>query len=163
MSKLIAICGKICSGKSFYANNILANENAVILSVDELTFFVSNNLQGENYNRLAENVKEYLKTKAVELIKKGISVIFDWGFWTRESRRSLTEFCKLKDIDIEWHFVDISDEDWEINIEERNNKILSGIKDYNFYIDDGLKDKCLFLWEKPESNEINVLYKFNRK
>lgn len=31
MSKIIAICGKICCGKSYYAKQIKEKENAVIL------------------------------------------------------------------------------------------------------------------------------------
>ena len=37
MAKIIVICGKICCGKSYYANQIKEKENAVILSCDELT------------------------------------------------------------------------------------------------------------------------------
>ena len=32
MAKLIAICGKVCSGKSYYAKNLREKENAVNLS-----------------------------------------------------------------------------------------------------------------------------------
>ena len=34
MPKIIALCGKICSEKTFYANKIKERENAVILSTD---------------------------------------------------------------------------------------------------------------------------------
>ena len=34
MPKIIALCGKICSGKTFYANKIKERGNAVILSTD---------------------------------------------------------------------------------------------------------------------------------
>lgn len=37
MAKIIVICGKICCGKSYYANQIKEKENTVILSCDELT------------------------------------------------------------------------------------------------------------------------------
>ena len=37
MTKIIAICGKICSGKSYYSTELRKKENAVILSCDELT------------------------------------------------------------------------------------------------------------------------------
>lgn len=47
MAKVIAICGKICSGKSYYANKIKDKLNAVILSTDEVTFDLIDNEQGE--------------------------------------------------------------------------------------------------------------------
>ncbi len=37
MAKIIAICGKICCGKTYYANQIKEKEKAIILSCDELT------------------------------------------------------------------------------------------------------------------------------
>ena len=47
MPKIIALCGKICSGKTFYANKIKERENAVILSTDEVTFYLMDNEQGD--------------------------------------------------------------------------------------------------------------------
>lgn len=66
MSKLIAICGKICSGKSYYANQLKKNENAVILSTDEATFDLIENEQGEFYNIFAQRVNGYLKKKLLK-------------------------------------------------------------------------------------------------
>ena len=36
MSKVILICGKICSGKSTYAEWLRVQNNAVLLSIDEI-------------------------------------------------------------------------------------------------------------------------------
>lgn len=47
MAKVIAICGKICSGKTYYANQMKDKENAVILSTDEATYDLIDNKQGE--------------------------------------------------------------------------------------------------------------------
>ncbi len=69
MSKIIAICGKICCGKSYYAKQIKEKENAVILSIDEATYDLIDNEQGEFYNAFAEIVNKYLMKKAVEIVK----------------------------------------------------------------------------------------------
>lgn len=37
MAQVIMTCGKICSGKSTYAQKLSKKYNAVILSVDEIT------------------------------------------------------------------------------------------------------------------------------
>ena len=37
MSKVIMTCGMICCGKSTYAKKLQAEQNAVILSVDDIT------------------------------------------------------------------------------------------------------------------------------
>lgn len=36
MGKVIIVCGKICSGKSFYSKSIKDSLNAVIISPDEV-------------------------------------------------------------------------------------------------------------------------------
>ena len=82
--KVFLICGKICSGKSYYAKKLKDKYNAVILSTDEVTFDLINNEQGEFYNIFAERVNLHLRKKAVEICKAGANVILDWGFWTRE-------------------------------------------------------------------------------
>ncbi len=65
MSKIIAICGKICCGKSYYTKQIKEKENAIILSIDEATYDLINNEQGEFYNAFAERVNKYFIKKAV--------------------------------------------------------------------------------------------------
>lgn len=43
MPKVILICGKIASGKSFYAIKIKNKEKVIILNTDELTFALFDN------------------------------------------------------------------------------------------------------------------------
>ena len=37
MSKVILTCGKICCGKTTYAQKLCKENNAILLSVDEIT------------------------------------------------------------------------------------------------------------------------------
>ena len=64
MGKVYLICGKICSGKSYYAKALKEKYNAVILSTDEAT----------------------------EICKAGANVILDWGFWTKENRSDISAY-----------------------------------------------------------------------
>lgn len=163
MSKVIAICGKICSGKTYYANQIKEKENAVILSTDEVTYDLMDNEQGELYDKLSQRVNSYLMKKSVELVNIGCNVILDWGFWTKANRKETTEYYNLHNINIEWHYIDIEDEAWEKNIEERNKKIKSSKGGPDFYVNKGLKEKILKVWEKPDRSEIDVWHSFKRK
>ena len=139
--KIIAICGKIASGKTYYANQIKEKENAVILNTDELTYSMFDNEQGEKYTELANRANEYLLKKATEIAKAGCNVIIDWGFWKAYNRKYTTEYFKSQNINIEWHYIDIDDISWEENIKERNNKIDNGENVTDFYVTDGLKKK----------------------
>ena len=59
--KVIALCGKIASGKTFYANQIKENENAIVFSIDELTFYMFDNRRGEDYTDLTKRAINYFK------------------------------------------------------------------------------------------------------
>lgn len=156
MSKIIAICGKICCGKSYYAKQIKEQENAVILSIDEVTYDLIDNEQGEFYDAFAERVNKYLMKKAAEIVKADCNVILDWGFWTKAERQETTKYFNQFGIDVEWHYVDIERSRRERLIEERNAKIKNGNGGSNFYVDEGLMEKLLSKFEEPTREEMNV-------
>ena len=158
MSKIIAICGKICSGKTYYSKQLKEKENAVILSCDELTKDLFNNDLGEKHDEMSIRIWYYLKKKSVELVNIGCTVILDWGFWTLENRKSLTEFYHSQNIPCEWHYIDVDDEAWHKNIEERNSRVLNGEGGSDYYLDEGLMNKLLSKWEAPAKEEIDVWY-----
>lgn len=158
MAKVIAICGKICSGKSYYAKQIKARYNAVILSTDEATYDLIKNEQGEFYDIFADRVNKYLRKKAAEIVSAGCNVILDWGFWTREERKETTDYFNIYGIDVEWHYINIEKNRWEKLIEERNKRIEEGSGSSDFYLDDGLMKKLLSKFEEPTREEIDVWY-----
>lgn len=43
MGKVIILCGKICSGKSYYSKQLKKSLNAVIITSDEATYELINN------------------------------------------------------------------------------------------------------------------------
>ena len=92
MAKVILICGKLASGKSYYAKQIKEKENVVILNTDELTYAMFDNEQGEKYMELAQRANNYLMNKAVEIVKANCNVILDWGFWKAHNRRYMNKF-----------------------------------------------------------------------
>ena len=49
MAKVFIMCGKLCSGKSTYANRIRQTHKAVILSIDEIMLTLLSGL--EEYKR----------------------------------------------------------------------------------------------------------------
>lgn len=159
MAKIIAICGKICCGKSYYAKKLAEKERAVILSCDELTKDLFDNDLGDKHDEMALRIWAYFKKKSVELVKADCTVILDWGFWSRENRRTLKEFYREQNILCEWHYIDVDDETWKRNISERNQRILDGQGGSDYYLDEGLMGKLLSLWEEPAKEEIDVWYR----
>lgn len=162
MAKVILICGKICSGKSYYARTLKDENNAVILSTDECTYDLIENEQGDFYNVFAQKVNLYLRKKAVEICHAGANVILDWGFWTKTNRTEISAYLAENHVNYEWHYIDVSDDVWEQNIKERNQRVKEGNGGSDFYVDDGLRQKVISLFEIPSPSEIDVWHKVEK-
>jgi len=163
VAKVIITCGKICSGKSFYSNKIKQELNAVVISPDEATFELINNEQGEFYNKFSERLNKYLTRKVGEIVKAGANVIFERGLWTHKDRKEIREYYRSNGIDCELHYVFVDDETWKQNITERNQRILDGNGGADFYLDEGLMKKLECKWEEPTADEVDVIYKVDRR
>ena len=159
MGKVFLICGKICSGKTRYAEELKRKHPAVLLSTDEVTWDLIRNEQGEFYNVFAERVNLYLRKKAAEICKAGADVILDWGFWTRQNRKDISDYLSENGVGYEWHYIDVSDEVWQRQIAERNRRIREGNGGSDFYVDSGLLEKLNTLFEIPDRDEIDVWYR----
>ena len=131
MGKVIIVCGKICSGKSYYSKSLKDSLNAVIISPDEATYELINNEQGEFYNIFSERLNKYLTKKVGEIAQAGANVIFERGLWTREDRKNVKEYYKNNGIECELHYVCVDNETWQKNIVERNKKITKGDNNAN--------------------------------
>ena len=162
MGKVIIICGKICSGKSYYAKQLKDELNAVIISPDEATYELINNEQGEFYDIFSKKLNKYLTKKVGEIAKAGANVIFERGLWSSKDRKDIREYYNENNIECEIHYVCVDDEIWKHNIEERNKRVLEGTGGSDFYLDEGLMKKLESKWEEPTEEEYDVIYKVER-
>lgn len=155
MSKVILICGKICSGKSTYANKLRTEERAVLLSCDEITLALFDGNIGEKHDEMVERTQNYFFSKSVEIVETGINVILDWGFWMKEERDFARDFYQKRNIECEFHYIHISDEIWITRINKRNAAILNH-QASAYFVDEGLAAKFGALFEMPGKDEIDV-------
>ncbi|MBQ3502996.1 MAG: AAA family ATPase [Clostridia bacterium] len=160
MTKVMAICGKICSGKSYYSKTL--KEKAVILSCDELTDVLFDNNLGNNHDEMSKRIWKYLLKKTEDIITASTNVILDWGFWSKHDRIYINEYFSSKGIVCEWHFINIDYVSWQKNIEERNQRVLTGMGGSDYYLDEGLMKKLLSKWETPNKEEIDVWFDLKR-
>ena len=156
MAKVILICGKICSGKSTYAEQLRVQNNAVVLSTDEITLALFGQHCGDKHNDYVERTQNYLFNKSLELIEVGINVILDWSFWLKEERDYAREFYNSRNIDCEFHYIDISDETWKVRLKKRNSEVLAE-EISAYYVDDNLATKFASIFEVPGEDEIDVI------
>ena len=157
MTKVYLICGKICCGKTTYAQKICNENNAVLLSVDEITLALFGQHCGEKHDEYVERTEKYLLNKSLELIENNINVVLDWGFWTKAERETAKEFYKPRNIVCELHYIDISDEVWKSRLHKRNNAVLAN-ETSAYYVDDNLAAKFASIFEVPSEDEIDVIY-----
>lgn len=156
MAKVYLICGKLCCGKTTYSQKLCAENDVVLLSVDEMTLTVFGQNCGDKHDEYVLNAKKYLLSKSLELIDKNINIVLDWGFWTRKEREFAKDFYKSRGIDCELHYIDISDDVCKARIEKRNKAVLTD-KTSAYYVDENLLDKFNSIFETPSEDEIDVV------
>ena len=148
MAKIIALCGKLCAGKSTYAQRLRDELPAVVLNSDELTLALP-----FNHDETYPVVKDYLFRKAVEIVRAGADVVLDFGFWSRADREHAKAFFAEAGVKLEWRCISVTDAEWPRNIASRNEKVLAG-EENSYFVDEGLMKKCLGLFEEPEPGEL---------
>lgn len=155
MARAILICGKICSGKSTYARELCAAQNAVLMSVDELMLALFEPHLGNMHDEYARRSQSYLLHQSLQIIKAGIDVVLDWGFWTRESRSAVQRFLSAHGVEWELHYLEVCDQTWQSRIQRRNADVLAGASQA-YYVDDNLMNKFRAQFEAPDSSEPDV-------
>ena len=155
MAKVILMCGRICSGKSTYAEQLRKQMNAVLLSVDEITLALFGQDAGDMHDTYVERAEKYLYEKSVQIADSGINVILDQGLWTAGERSFAKNFFSSKGISCELHYIDISDEEWHKRLKKRNEDVAAG-KCLAYYVDEGLARKFAEIFEPPCDSEIDV-------
>ena len=145
------ICGKVCSGKSTYAETLRQESGGVVLSADRLMLALFPVYLGDRHEEISGKCRAYLLDQAVDLARAGVPVILDWGFWTAESRREATAFFRERDISVRWHYVAVSEAQWLERAAKRNRE---APKDA-YPVDENLLQKCRELFQEPRREEID--------
>lgn len=150
MEEVILICGKVCCGKSTYAEKLRRERRCAVLSCDELTLSLFDERLGTDHERVAQKAREYLLRQAASLLELDLPVILEWGFWTKKLREQVNEYFRKLGAETEWHYLEITDETWKKNIAKRNSSSKG-----SYYVDEGLMKKCSSLFEPPLPEEID--------
>lgn len=155
MGKAILVCGKLCCGKTTYAESISREENAVLLSVDEIMLAVFGQHSGDKHDEYVLKIKKYLLEKSAELLSKNINIILDWGFWTRSERDNVRDYFHSRNVDTELHLIELNSKEWKHRINERNQAVLEDDGDA-YFIDKSVLEKFEKIFEQPEDDEIDL-------
>ena len=155
MAKVIMTCGKICCGKTTYAEKLAQERHALILSIDRVMLALFPDGTGEMHDAYVQRTEQYLLSLSLQVLQCGTDVILDWGLWTREQRDRIREFYRTHgNIENEIHYLRIPQDEWERRIRKRNSAHAADPSSY--FVDEGLLDKVESLFQEPEPDE-NVL------
>lgn len=146
MSEVSLICGKICSGKTTFAEKLKAEQNAVILSCDEIMLGLFDEQLGDRHEYVLNKVKKYLIKLSEQIVASGTNVILDWGFWTASERNSIRSYYSELGINTKLYYVKVDDKLWKERIEKRNS-----LNDQSsYFVDDNLISLVNDKFEEPD-------------
>lgn len=164
MAKVIILCGRIASGKTYYAENYKAKTNTIILSVDDLLLQLSDTCLGDRHDDVAFRCENYLYGLAEQIIATGADVIIDYGYWLKKEREAARLYFKVRNIKAELHYIDAPEETRIRHLLCRNEKLSkeeAREKKKAYYIEEDLRKKLDRKFEEPDIEEIDRLIKIN--
>lgn len=151
---LYAMIGLPCAGKTTYAKALEARTGAVRFTPDEWhTFLFGHDMHDPDHDARHDRVEELMRREADVLLKNGVSVILDFGFWGRSQRDELRQYARSLGAGFEMHFMDAPLDEIFRRIEARN---ASGRNDI-FRITRADMEEWLTWWEAPADDEEGLI------
>jgi predicted kinase len=116
--QLLLTCGLPGAGKTTLAKRLAAERHAACLTSDEWLWALGSTPWDAPVH---ERVERQLWQLAQELLRLGLSVILDFGLWTRIERDEMRCVARDLGVGVELHFLDVpADELWR-RIDARNS------------------------------------------
>lgn len=156
MEKVYLICGKICSGKTYFASQLAERLQAVQLSVDHIMLTAGLDCIENAHAVLVPKIEHYLHQIASALAQCEIPSITDFGYWTAQKRAQVQEFFHAAQIPMQWIYMDCDARTWARNIRLRNQAVASGTEQA-YYVDAGLRSKIEEQFQPPARFEVDIV------
>jgi predicted kinase len=160
MAKVFILCGKIASGKTYYANELKEQKKAILLSVDDLMLKLSDSCLGEHHDDMASRCEHFFYGLAEQVVKNGTDVIIDFGYWSKKEREEAKEYFTNRGVSSELHYIRTSEEIRLLQLERRNAKLTEGLTKESgrvYIIDEALRRRLDQKFEEPLETEVEVL------
>jgi predicted kinase len=118
------VCGFLCTGKTSFTLKFATDTNAVALCLEEVVVQIFG--YGVDHAYLANRrvaVREVMWTQADLLVSRGVSVVLDFGFWSRAERDKARALAALHEAKVQMFHVTAEDEVIYRKLAERNKVV----------------------------------------
>lgn len=147
MPVLHLICGLPGSGKSMLARDLELSENTIWLSPDEWISQIVHDGYDQEHREAVERVQWELAKK---LLKLGVNVVLDNGFWSRRERQALRTEAAGIGAETKLHVLDVPLAELQIRIAKRNRALPTNA----FRIDAADLEEWSSKFETPAPDEM---------
>ncbi len=154
MAKVILTCGRLCSGKTTYAEMLAKDLPAVHFSIDDLTLLLLGPMPGDILDEYVEKLEGYYFKKAAETAKNGINAVIDLGLWTKAERENAKRYFLEDGAECEIHYLKVDESTWKKRIEKRNRDVEEG-RNMSYFVDENLLNKFQSFFEEPSEGEVD--------
>jgi predicted kinase len=147
---LFVICGMPASGKTTFANKIIKEHDAVLLSEDE---WMRDLIDMYDNDKMRGNIARLHRKIASRLFIKGVNVVMDGGYYTKEERDNLKNIAKNSNVNFELHYLKVDFSTLRVRRIERNRNLQPKFQT----TEENLK-KAKSLFQEPDNNENFMLH-----
>ena len=151
MTTLHLVCGLPCSGKTTFARALERERPALRLSPDEwITRLFGSSLSVEALDAARDPVEQALWNLARDVLRLGVDVILEIGFWTRRDREDFRARAARIGVRSELHFTDAPLEELLRRLRMRNAQLPPD----TFWIDEARLKGWFKQFERPDADEL---------
>jgi predicted kinase len=151
MSTLHLMIGLPCSGKTTLARKLEKEYNALLLTPDiwHLKLF-GNDFPGEEHDRNHNNIESIMRDVCSSVLKIGVDVILDFGFWARVERDEFRKRASEIGANFRMHYLNVPKDELFRRLEERNKQQPDGV----FVIPREFMEKYMEIFQPPTPDEL---------
>lgn len=117
-ARLLLTCGLPGSGKTTLARRLAEDRGAVRLTKDDWIFAIGSSPFDEPTRRRVEGE---LGRLAREILRLGVSVVLDFGLWSKVERDELRGEARELGVGVELHFLDVAPAELRRRLDARNS------------------------------------------
>ena len=152
MTTLTLLCGLPGSGKTTYACQLEEGGTFRLASDDWMVPLFGQHMPRDVFDTRLKAVRQLQWELAAKLLKAGVDVVLDEGFWTRADRDKYRAHAEALGAEVRLIYFDVPVEELRRRLAARNQNLTPG----TFEIDDAALDLFITKFEVPGPEECPV-------